>query len=81
MCVWLQFGIFGDISKWQRDLERLSSSYDTDEEGGLHSILLGEWTSTTGVTFICRVNGVQSAQGDTGRPALIWVSLKHGLGG
>ncbi|GFH18745.1 uncharacterized protein HaLaN_15599, partial [Haematococcus lacustris] len=34
----LQVGVFGDIAKWQRDLERLSSLYDTDEEGGLHAI-------------------------------------------
>jgi hypothetical protein len=36
-----QVGVFGDISKWQRDLARLSTLYDTDEEGGLHSILGG----------------------------------------
>jgi len=36
----LQVGVFGDISKWQRDLARLSTLYDTDEEGGLHSILM-----------------------------------------
>jgi hypothetical protein len=37
----VQVGIFGDIAKWQRDLDRLSNLYDTDEEGGLHTILQG----------------------------------------
>ena len=36
-----QVGIFGDIAGWQRNLERVSNLYDTDEEGGLHGILQG----------------------------------------
>ncbi len=36
-----QVGVFGDITKWQRDLARLSNLYDTDEEGGLHAIFIG----------------------------------------
>ncbi|PNH12171.1 hypothetical protein TSOC_000944 [Tetrabaena socialis] len=35
----VQVGIFGDVRKWQNDLERLSELYDTDEEESLHYIL------------------------------------------
>lgn len=36
----LQVGVFGDITKWQRNLTRLSTLYDTDREGGLHAIMM-----------------------------------------
>eukprot|EP00199_Chlamydomonas_sp_CCMP681_P005632 CAMPEP_0119109064 /NCGR_PEP_ID=MMETSP1180-20130426/17068_1 /TAXON_ID=3052 ORGANISM="Chlamydomonas cf sp, Strain CCMP681" /NCGR_SAMPLE_ID=MMETSP1180 /ASSEMBLY_ACC=CAM_ASM_000741 /LENGTH=240 /DNA_ID=CAMNT_0007094773 /DNA_START=91 /DNA_END=813 /DNA_ORIENTATION=- len=36
----IQFGIFGDIDKWQKDLEKIAEAHDTDEEDGLHDLLL-----------------------------------------
>ncbi|KXZ42946.1 hypothetical protein GPECTOR_110g239 [Gonium pectorale] len=35
----LQVGLFGDVRKWQKDLERLSELFDTDDEESLHFIL------------------------------------------
>ncbi len=37
----LQVAVFGDIARWQRDLARLSTLYDTTREGGLHAIFMG----------------------------------------
>ena len=34
--------MFGDVKKWQKDLERLSEQFDTEDEEGLHYILQGE---------------------------------------
>ncbi|KAG2484725.1 hypothetical protein HYH03_016472 [Edaphochlamys debaryana] len=35
----VQVGLFGDVRKWQKDLERLSELFDTDDEESLHYIL------------------------------------------
>eukprot|EP00198_Chlamydomonas_reinhardtii_P012775 XP_001702112.1 membrane protein [Chlamydomonas reinhardtii] len=35
----VQVGMFGDVKKWQKDLERLSEQFDTEDEEGLHYIL------------------------------------------
>ncbi|GFR44830.1 hypothetical protein Agub_g6171, partial [Astrephomene gubernaculifera] len=35
----VQVGLFGDVARWQRELERLSELFDTEEEEGLHYIL------------------------------------------
>lgn len=35
----VQVGLFGDVRKWQKDLERLSELYDTEDEESLHFIL------------------------------------------
>ncbi len=37
----LQIGLFGDIRKWQKDLEKLSELFDTEDEESLHYILQG----------------------------------------
>lgn len=37
----LQVGLFGDVRKWQKELERLSELFDTDDEESLHFILQG----------------------------------------
>lgn len=36
-----QFGVFGDTVKWQKELDRLATLYDTSQEGGLHAIMEG----------------------------------------
>ncbi|GIL80957.1 hypothetical protein Vretimale_9337 [Volvox reticuliferus] len=35
----VQVGLFGDVRKWQKELERLSELFDTDDEESLHFIL------------------------------------------
>ncbi|EFJ45118.1 hypothetical protein VOLCADRAFT_121219 [Volvox carteri f. nagariensis] len=35
----VQVGLFGDVRKWQKDLERLSELFDTEDEESLHFIL------------------------------------------
>lgn len=37
----LQIGMFGDIKKWQKEFERLSELFDTEDEESLHFILQG----------------------------------------
>lgn len=37
----VQLGMFGDIKKWQRQIEKVSELFDTDEEESLHYILQG----------------------------------------
>jgi hypothetical protein len=37
----VQVGLFGDVRKWQKDLERLSELFDTEDEESLHYILQG----------------------------------------
>ncbi len=34
--------MFGDTVKWQKELDRLATLYDTSQEGGLHAIMEGK---------------------------------------
>jgi hypothetical protein len=48
MPIKVQLGLFGDVAKWQREVEKLSELFDTDDEESLHYILQGGLAVCTG---------------------------------